>query len=87
MTPETRRSTEVPPWRDEGGRHTCNGLTGRRGWRWRGAGTRCGQFDIFQLAAELLYLFLESLDLPSEFGVEVLTSYIGQKKNGSRADN
>ena len=42
--------------------------------RWRGTRVRCRQFDLFQLAAELLYLFLENLDLSSEFGIEVLTS-------------
>jgi hypothetical protein len=59
------------------------GLMGRRGWRWRGA----GEFYVFKLAAELLYLFLENLDLAFELGVKVLASYIGQKKNGSRANN
>lgn len=60
----------VQPWPDEGGREPRNGLAGRRGRRWRGA----GEFYVFQLAAELLNLFLEDLDLASELGVKVLAS-------------
>jgi hypothetical protein len=69
----------------EGGCETRNGLAGRR--RWRGTRVRCWQFDVFQLAAEVLYLFLENLDLGFDFGIEVLASYVRQKKNASRADN
>jgi hypothetical protein len=39
------------------------------------------------MATELPNLFLENLNLAFEFGIQVLTSRIGQKKNGSRADN
>ena len=64
-----------------------NGLVGRRGWRWRLGRAWGWQFDAFQFTAELLYLFLEHLDLTFEFGIEVLASYIGEKKDGNRADN
>jgi hypothetical protein len=65
--------------------HSHSHSTRRR--RWRGTRARCGQLDVFQLAAELLDLFLENLDLGFDFGIEVLASYVRQKKNGSRADN
>ena len=56
-------------------------------WGWRGGWTRGRQLDVFQLAAELLYLFLENLDLAFKFGIEVLASDLGQKKDHNPADN